>query len=370
MFWYCVICCLMSFPLCLVYVGRHTDRNANHIALIIACEILWFFMAFRSKSVGVDTKYYCSIFSQFRDIPLAKTFVAPTYAVWDKSWAMDFEPGYRLFNKILSYFSNKEQMITIANSTVILALLYRFIKRSSPNYLLSIWLYITLGIFQTEINVARNAIAILIVYNALEYAKSKKFWRYCLWCLVGASIHISALAFIPVYFLLNINKLSVKKCVAMVAIFALLGVLFSKYSTSFAMILPARMRKYLGGDGEKIEKIAVGMVNVGLVCITYWFMSKAERKNVFEVCHSGIVLVLLKLCSFGVSLGSGFAARIAALFGPYIIVFLPQMIKQIRSDRRRSIVIMLITVFAGIQYVLRLCVNNIGGTMPYCFFWQ
>lgn len=370
MFWYCVICCLMSFPLCLVCVGRRVDRNANQIALVIACEILWFFMAFRSKSVGVDTKYYCNIFSQFCDIPLAKTFVAPTYAVWDKSWTMDFEPGYRLFNKLLSFFFNREQVITIANSAVILTLLYRLIKRSSPNYLLSIWLYITLGIFQTEMNVARNAIAILIVYNALEYAENKKFWSYCLWCLVGASIHISVLAFIPVYFLLHIDTLSVKKCIVMVAIFALLGVFFSKYSTSFSMILPARMRKYLGGDGEKFEKIAVGMVNVGLVCVTYWFMKKSERKKVFEAYHSGIVLILLNLCSFGISLGSGYAARIAALFGPYIIVFLPQMIKLIQSEDRRNTVIMLITVCTGIQYLLRLCVNNIGGTMPYCFFWQ
>ena len=28
-----------------------------------------------------------------------------------------------------------------------------------------------------------------------------------------------------------------------------------------------------------------------------------------------------------------------------------------------------LTVLSGIQYVLRMCVNNIGGTLPYDFFW-
>ena len=29
----------------------------------------------------------------------------------------------------------------------------------------------------------------------------------------------------------------------------------------------------------------------------------------------------------------------------------------------------LIVLLSGIQYVLRMCINNIGGTLPYVFCW-
>lgn len=370
MFWYIVICALMLYPLGLVYAGKYTNRNTNKIGLLAACFILWAFMALRGSDVGVDTKYYTHVFSQFREIPLLDVFSAKTYATESETWTMDFEPGYRLFNKLFSCLSNSPQTITIANSTLILVLLYRFIKNNSPDYLLSIWLYVTLGTYQTEMNVTRNAVAILLVYNALHYVTERRFLPYCLWCLVGASFHVSVLVFIPVYFLLQINKLSFKTCVWAVIAFVATGLLFSVLSPSLCAILPERFAKYIGSSGGKFEKIAVGGVNAGLVCCVYFFMKPQERELVFQQCHKGLILVLLNLCAFGISLGSGYAARIAALFGPYVMVFLPQMLALVRKPKRRMWLTVLVTALAAAQYVLRLNVNNIGGTIPYSFFWQ
>lgn len=47
-----------------------------------------------------------------------------------------------------------------------------------PNAMLSIWLYLTLGVYQTEMNVARNAIAILLGYTAFHWIKERKFAPY------------------------------------------------------------------------------------------------------------------------------------------------------------------------------------------------
>lgn len=367
---YVVICCLMLYPVGLVFAGKYTGRNTDKIGLIAACCILWGAMALRGNKVGVDTKYYTHVFSQFDSIPLFRVFSAKTYATESGTWTMDFEPGCRLYNKLVSYFTSWPQGITIANSTLILVLLYRFIKHNSQNFLLSIWLYVTLGTYQTEMNVTRNAIAILIVYNALHYARERRFIPYCCWCLVGASFHVSVLAFIPVYFLFRMDTLSLKKCVWIVLGFVGMGLLFSFLSSSLASALPARFAKYIGSSGGKFEKIAVGGVNAGLVCLVYFFMNREERELVFRQCHHGMILILLNLCAFGVSLGSGYAARIAALFGPYVMVFLPEMLGLIQTQKRRAWITLLVTVLVGVQYVLRLCVNNIGGTIPYSFFWQ
>ena len=80
-------------------------------------------------------------------------------------------------------------------------------------------------------------------------------------------------------------------------------------------------------------------------------------------------MFLLNLCCFALSFGIGYAARIAALFGPYIILFLPQMLDVMESRSKKKMIGLLLVLICGCQYILRLCVNNIGGTMPYTFFW-
>lgn len=370
MSWYIIICCLMIYPVVISRTGDTIERDTNNIALVAACIILWFFMAFRKNNVGVDTKFYSYVFSQFHDIPLTDIFTAKTYATESENWYVDFEPGYRLFNKLLSYFFRSTQTITIANTTLIFILLYRFIKRNSPNYLLSIWLYITLGTYQTEMNVTRNAIAILIVYNSLFYATERRFITYCIWCIIGASFHVSVLAFIPVYFVIRSDKLSLSKCIALILSSVAIGVMCAIFSNVISAILPERLARYIGNSGEKLEAVAVGGVNAGLVCGVYWFMMPQEREYIYEKCNKGLVLVLLNLCAFGVSVGSIYAARIAALFGPYVMVFLPQIIDLIQSEKRKAWVIRLIVFLTAIQYVLRMYVNNIGGSIPYSFFWQ
>ena len=93
-------------------------------------------------------------------------------------------PGYRLLNKLLSIYLPAPQWITVANSALIIALLYRWLRRESPNAMLSIWLYLTLGVYQTEMNVARNAIAILLGYTAFHWIKERKLAPYFLQILM------------------------------------------------------------------------------------------------------------------------------------------------------------------------------------------
>ena len=104
MLWYLVICALMLYPYAIARAGDLSGRKTKHIALMTAIVILWFFMAFRGLKVGVDTKHYAYVFTQFDDIPFSKVFTAVTYANESESWAFDFEPGYRLANKVLSLF--------------------------------------------------------------------------------------------------------------------------------------------------------------------------------------------------------------------------------------------------------------------------
>lgn len=369
MFWYLVICILMLYPLSISNAGNISEKSTKRLSLEIACIILWFFMAFRAISVGVDTKFYSYAFTQFADIPFKDTFSAVTYATAEESWGFDFEPGYRLYNKLLSYFSNSPQMITICNSTIIILLLYNLIKNKSPDYLLSIWLYLTLGIYQTEMNVARNAIAILIIYNAFTFVWRKQFFKYALCCILAACFHKTAILFIPIYWLIRNVKQNGKRSLTAIGCCAAVGAVYPAVSPYLLAMAPAGIDKYFAKSNEKVEALVVGLFYAFLFLLIYFMMTQKERKDVFDSYNTGTTLFVLNLCCFGLSLGMGYAARIAALFGAYIIIFIPQMLSKIKSPEQRRNITQWVAFFSGMQYIMRMCINNIGGTLPYEFFW-
>lgn len=369
MFWYIVICVLMLYPFCVVRAGALSDKKTQCLALGISCFILWFFMAMRDVSVGVDTKYYAHVFSQFKNIPLLETFTAETFATSSQTWSMDFEYGYRLYNKLLSYISGSPQMIIICNSTVILVLLFFLIRKASPDFLLSIWLYLTLGIFQTEMNVSRNAIAILIAYLGFQYLSQKKFWPFLLTCLVAMLFHKAAVLFLPVYWIVHNIEWSQKKMSLTVLVSLIVGILFPYIAPFLSGFLPYAVTKYFESNFSKMESMVVGVFYLALFIMIYILMNRNERKKVFTHCRLGTTLFTLNISCFALNFGIGYAARIAALFGPYMILYLPQMLQLVESEQRRKIITLLLVVGCGCQYILRLCINNIGGTMPYAFFW-
>lgn len=370
MIWYLLICCLMIYPFMIVHSGDLTGKNTKPLGLVVSCGILWFFMAMRHEAVGVDTQYYCYVFTQFKDIPLSKVFTAVTYATESESWAFDFEPGYRLMNKLLSVFSNAPQAITILNSTLIMVLLYQLIRRESPDYLLSIWLYITLGIYQTQMNVTRNAIAILIVYNGFCYLRQREFGKYLLVCVIASLFHVAALLLIPVYWLVHYVRLDLKKCITLILASCIVGILFPVISPHIQAVLPTKFAKYFDSGNDGLGAVMVGMFNGSLFFVCYCLMHREEHRRVFAECAPGVAMLLINLFFFGLNLGLEDAPRMAALYGPYTLLLIPQMIHIVRSPDRRKLITSLIVIISGLVYFLRMQINNIGGTLPYSFFWQ
>lgn len=362
----------MLYPYTFKRMIEQKGWKGDKAAGVITCVILLFFMALRGNTVGVDTKYYCNAYVQFADIPWKNLFTATLYGTetGNSSFTLNFEPGYRILNKLLSCAFSSPQTITIANSILIILLLYRFVQTDSPMILLSLWLYLTLGIYQTEMNVSRNAIAILICYLALRWIQRKQPLQYILCILLAAMIHQTALFFLPLYWLVNYIKLTGRKMLTMVLCFSVFGLNFGRIGGFFQQFLPDRYARYLIGEDFSISSILVGVFCLLLYLLIWFLMDADEHSRSITELPIGYWMFALNLCFFGLNLGIEAGARIAALFGPYIICFIPQLLERINDLKRRASVTRCIVVISFLQFAARLMINNIGGTMPYCFFWS
>lgn len=369
MFWYVMILLLLLYPAAITIMGEKQRINYDSITIFISSCIIVFFMAFRAVSIGADTKQYCYGFNQIKQLSFMELFITPIYGLGG-NYELNFEYGYRAWNWLTSFFSQNQQIITIANSILIVVLLAKLIKKQSPYPFLSMWLYITLGIFQTQMNMARNAIAILICYHALQYIKEQKLTKYVMFVFFATMFHESSILFFAVYFLVNYVPIRRHRIMKLLIGAVIIGFIFSEVRLYVYDIMPNRYAGYITGNTTKFESLIVGVFYSGLMGVILFGMNSGSRLTVVENESVGMWMFIINIMFFCIGYDMSAATRIAALFGPYMIISIPRLINQGYSQGDKQRVLFLIFFLCGIQYLLRLRINNIGGTMPYEFIWN
>lgn len=370
MFWYIVLLIMMAFPLSLAYVGYVRKINMRVLVLPLSLMILFFFMSCRAENVGADTAQYVYGFRQICNTSLNNLARMEVYGLGG-NYRLNFEFGYRMYNKAVSVFSTNGQAITVANSLMILLLLRKLIRTKSDYPFMSIWLYITLGIFQTQMNMSRNAIGILICYLGLKYIEERSFAKYILCILLAMLFHTSSILFIPFYWLAGRVKLTPKMLRRILIAAIALGFSFSVFKPFLVTSLPFGFGRYFGNNTQKFSSLLVGVFHVVLLLLTWLLTERTHRREAVEDEYVGMWMFVGNIFFFCVGYDVAAASRMAALFGPYLIVLIPNLLqKGIRSDRKRLAAIASILVLTGAQYVFRISVNNIGATQPYQFFWS
>lgn len=271
----------------------------------------------------------------------------------------------------MSFFCQGEQTITVANSTLIILLLSILVKKQSIYPFLSMWLYITLGIFQTQMNMSRNAISILISYQAFPYIREKKLAKYLICVLFASFFHTSSILFVPFYWIVGKTTLTPKLLRRILLIATILGLNFSAIRPYIVRTLPFGYGRYFAGNTVKFEGLAIGFSHFLLLLLTIFMTNRSKRQEVIEKEDIGIWMFVAEIFFFCVGYYVSAATRIAALFGPYLLILIPNTLGiGIKSDKKRLSAIIIVIILTGVQYILRLRINNIGTTMPYYFFWS
>jgi len=370
MTWYIIILITMLIPMAFAYLGHIRHIDTSKLVIMFSASVLLLFMSCRSPEVGADTSQYIYGFKQISNTSLKELFDIRVIGLGG-GYELNFEYGYRLFNKIVSFFSTSGQTITIANSILILLLLFSLIKEKSDDVFLSIWLYITLGIFQTQMNMSRNAIAILLCYHGLKYIEQRKLSKYLFFVILGTLFHTSSVLFIPFYWIVPKVELTKKNLWIILASSFILGLGFSIVRPYFVKYLPLGLGEYFIKNTAKFESLVVGALHLLLVLYVWIFISKTKRDDAIKEEQVGIWMFIANIVFFCIGFDVAAATRMAALFGPYLIILLPNMIKRgTKSENKRLLIVAVLIFLTGIQYILRLKINNIGSTLPYDFFWN
>lgn len=180
---------VLGFLLCELHPSRRND-----IILTAALSVVMFFLSvLRGTSVGVDYQMYLNYFAEVCEGGLPFVF-SKNNLYWR-------EVGYSLLEYVISLFGSSRLAYAAGIALVCLVLNAVFVYRHSPSPWISMFVFISFGIFGYTLCTIRHQIAIAIFLFALPYLQKKQFVPYCLIVLLAMTFHKSMFVLIPMYFL-------------------------------------------------------------------------------------------------------------------------------------------------------------------------
>lgn len=331
-----------------------SKKNINISSILSGTILLIMFIisASRMPSVGADTIIYIQYFDLIKELTLQEAFLQ----------LPSLESGYILLNKILAFFTTNSQIITIFNSLLLILTLTIFSKKTSKNILLTLFLFIILGFYQSSFNIVRSCYAVFLAYIALttyEKSKTKSIILYIIAFLFHKSIIV--LLLVPLLNILPINKKNIKYYLLIIALLYLSLDYLLPYIN---YLIPSQYSYYAQKETEGIiEKALLLIVHISLFIFTSSFIknkaSFIEKNKIFYI------FIILETLFYCFSIKYAMFTRVAYIFSMYTIISIPNIIENIENTKTRNKIKYIVIFACLIQFIIRLFINNIGGTIPY-----
>ena len=165
-------------------------------------------------NVGTDYTNYIDIFN------LSKIYESNEYL------GQGTEILFYLIVRIAVLFNNSQVLFWLF-SFLTIAIMYKTI--TDNNRKLSTGLMVLLFLFlyyTTSFNIMRQALAVVIIAYSYKFIFNKDLIKFILAIIIASMFHITALLFLPFYWV-NSNNKKIKKIVQILMIFALIAIIFN-----------------------------------------------------------------------------------------------------------------------------------------------
>jgi hypothetical protein len=333
--------------------GKAKSFIHNYYALLqlfFCITVLVFFIGFR----GFIYTDWASYYKVFENCPplwegyekIHEYLEAPPY---------NMEIGFLLFvilckTASLNYFFFQFNLLFID-----IFILYYFFKRVIPNYIaLGFLFYILFSGFTIEINLLRNAKAIMLFLLSLEYLEKRKIIKYFVLNLIGVLFHVSSFLYLPLYFVLNksVHRFFIITVFVIGNILFLLQMEWCKFvllliSSYIPGKLGVLLKAYLKSDFySSAFGISVGYVErfltfIVIFCCSRRLLSKSKNNLIYINIYYIYIIIYLYFSEVMILL-----ERIAVLFVfPYWILY-PQIYALLSKKQKK--IFLFILLFYGI----------------------
>lgn len=352
-------------------IKNRKEFKGNDVYLFLVFFMLGLVMALRAKSVGTDTFTYYIINQKIRN----------SYSFEDalKSSTLSSAPLYVLYSYVLSHMFDSNQMILMLNSLIICVGFYRFIKKTSTNYIYSSLLFMLLTLYFESMNGMRQFVAIALALNAFLFLKddmkSIKGWLIYIGAVL---IHTTAIAFlVAIAGMMFVKKTkNIDKIIATTIAICIGAAVGMKVIVNFVVRIAPQLAQYIDGknNAQFFNNNGSGRVIVLylvllfiLIFISKCIKNQQQLKNTVDYSF----FPSLYFCTiWGIAFAKNvLICRVLWYFICLFIPFIPNMYKLVLKGNNKKIMYYGTLLVLWVYCMLHL-VEDKSGIIPYITFWS
>ena len=342
------------------YFFRHVKGDAEKrrkgelIALIGTIVII---VGLRHPSMGYDLQYGYTggYIGSFHRIASLSWNSVVNLTGW-----LNYERGYVLFNKLISYVSKDTQWLLFCCALISIVPIGVMIHKYSRDTLFSVLVYLGLPCFMIVFSGLRQAIGIALCCLSYPYITEKKPLKFILCVLLASLFHYSAFFFLIAY---PVFHLRIRKNVRMVSILVIPLIFLLRVPLFLILSELFKENAYIDYNGALTLLVVFALVY--LFCAVFVDEQDEVTNGFLNLFYLGV----LCMC-FGNIYQT--AMRIGYYFMIALAVALPNIVDEINiqsSKRISSVAIKTAFVLYGL-YALWTSGSSWPMTYPYHFFWE
>lgn len=323
-------------------------RNIEQKTLLkISLFLLGMLATFRSLEIGNDTKNYYEL---YQNICLSHNFQSLTWR---------YEIGYLWLNNVISYITNNFTVFLGIINCFIYIVYYFFIKKYSKNYMMSVFLFFTLGIWGNTLNIIRLELAIaiaLLSFMVLDSGKVNKFLGVGFTLVPVIFQRISIVYLLGIFTPKSINKKFLRTSFIIAIISTFLLPLILTYVGEF---VPYFSEFYLQtGSMYSINNIKLASVmNMLMAMMVFLFgfiiyKNHNRKYNQSNDISLQINMVWISFLILMVSLRFNLIDRCSYFFWTFSIIMIPNALSCIESIPNRKILKFIIILLCVVYFFM------------------
>ncbi|HDX9631233.1 TPA: EpsG family protein [Bacillus cereus] len=277
-------------------------------------------------------------------------FYMHAYNVAEFNWEYiqnNKDMGFNIFQMILKGYTDDPQAMVFITALITNLLIVVTLYKYSRLIEISLYVYITSGMYLVSMNGIRQYLAAAIVFAATKYIFDGNWKMYVLIVLFASTFHQSALVLIPVYFLIRRRAWSgVTFILLFLAVLIVIG--FNQFSTLFfAAIEDTQYGEYkdFHEGGANILRVIVDSIPLILA-----YSGREKLRIIFPNSDYIVNMALLGSVFMLISTQNWIFARFSIYFGLYQLILISWVVK-LFTEKDRKIIYYLILVFYFIYFM-------------------
>ena len=290
------------------------DRKNEKLFLILSFFLLFILVGFRSMSTGSDTISY------------NYSFLAACKYKWKYLSLSRFEPGFNIFEILMSYITHNVRVFMLVISLVFNYFIYRFIKKYSKNYFLSVMMYICLLFFYDSMMFIRQFFAMIILMSfSYEYAQEKKLIPFVISVFIATQFHITSIVGLLIYPIVNM-KLNKKRVFFLIVLSLALLYSIASVSNTIFEILEWNYTYKVRDDSYSLANSLYFITYFIMFIYSYIIIKRKKYINSNEHFYLYVMLLSSLICL--VSIKMNVLSRVASYFTIFSITAFPNVLKE------------------------------------------